>query len=310
MVRTHVQRFIVVSTFLAALGFPSVAAAQKLTPEEVVGKHLASIGPAETLAGIRTRTLEGRARLDILVGGGIPIAGRALLASDGRKYRVALEFLRQNYWGEQYMTDGDKVEIGYIIPGRRSQLEDFLIKFPDIVREGLPGGVLSTAWPLLHLDQHQPKLEYDGLKKVDKRQLHRLTYRMRKSGGQVTIYLFFEPETFRHVRTYMQYVEPADMPVSPGQSVARSETRYTLEEDFADFVQVEGLTLPTLWTIRMTAEKAGGGANLPVGIGGVGPGNSILRWTVGFDKLQHNVEIKPAELAIEPPGRIAEPKQP
>ena len=178
------------------------------------------------------------------------------------------------------------------------------------IAEGLPGGVLNTAWPLLNLEQHQPKLEYDGLKKVDKRQLHRLTYRMRKGGGQVTIYLFFEPETFRHVRTYMQYVGPASMPVTAAQSVARSETRYTLEEEFADFVQVEGLTLPTLWTIRMTAEKAGGDVNLPVGIGGVGPGNSILRWTVGFDKLQHNAEIQPAQLAIEPPGRIAEPKEP
>jgi hypothetical protein len=298
-----VWKLLFLNAFLAMLCFPTSIAAQKLTPEEVVAKHLASIGPAEKLAGIRTRTMEGRARLDVLVGGGIPIAGSARVASDGPKYRVALEFLRQNYWGEQYMTDGEKVEVGFILPGRRSQLGDFLSKFPDIVREGLLGGVLNTAWPLLSLEQHQPKLEYDGLKKVDKRQLHRLTYKMRKGGSQVTIYLFFEPETFRHIRTIIEREEAAGMPATPSQPVAGSQARYRLEEEFADFVQVEGLNLPTLWTIRMTAEKA-----QSVSLGTVG--STILRWTVGFDKLQHNAEIQPAQLAIEPPGRIAEPKQP
>ena len=300
-----VRGLLFVSAFLAVFCFPAATAAQKLTPEEVVAKHLASLGTPEKRAAIRTRVLEGPARLDILVGGGMPLAGRALVASEGPKYRVALEFLRQNYWGEQCMTDGDKVEVGFILPGRRSQLGDFLNKFPDVVREGLVGGVLTTAWPLLDLQQHQPKLEYGGLKKVDGRQLHRLTYKMRKGGGLLTVYLFFEPDTFRHVRTYIQRVEPAAMPVTPAQPVSRSETRYTLEEEFSEFVEVEGLTLPTMWTIRMTSEKSGGDNFLnPSG------GNSILRWRAVFEKLFHNVEIKPAELAIEPPGRIAEPKEP
>ena len=133
---------------------------------------------------------------------------------------------------------------------------------------------------------------------------------MKKGGAQLTIHLFFEQNTFRHVRTYIQWVEAASMPATPGQPIARSQTRFTLEEEFSEFVPIEGLTLPTMWTIRMTAEKAAGDVALPVGLPGVGPGNALLRWKAVFEKLFHNVEVKPADLAIEPPGRIAEPKQP
>jgi len=38
------------------------------------------------------------------------------------------------------------------------------------LREGLLGGVLSAAWPLLRLAQQNPKLEYRGLKKMEGRQ--------------------------------------------------------------------------------------------------------------------------------------------
>ena len=282
---------------------PAAPAAEKMTPEEVVEKHLASIGTPEKRAAIHTRVLEGKARMDILIGGGVPLGGNVRVVSDGRKYKAALEFLRQNYWGEQFMTDGDKVEVGFILPGRRSQLGDFLNTYPDVVREGLVGGVLTTAWPLLNLQKHQPKLEYDGLKKVNGRPLHRLTYKMRKGGGLLTVFLFFEPETFRHVRTFIEHTEAAGMPATPSQAIAGSQTRYTLEEEFSEFVQIEGLTLPTMWTIRMTAEKA---QSVSVGT----TGSSVLRWKAAFEKLFHNVEIQPADLAIEPPGRIAEPKQP
>jgi hypothetical protein len=311
MQRTHsIRGFLLLSSLLVGLSFPAVTSAQKLAPEDVVAKHLASLGTPEKRAAIRSRVLEGQARMDILVGGGIPLAGRALVVSEGPNYRVALEFLRQDYWGEQYRKEGDKVEVGYILPGRRSQMEDFLNKFPDVVREGLVGGALTTAWPLLDLQQHQPSLKYDGLKKVDGRQLHRLTYNMRKGGGLLTVYLFFDRDTFRHVRSYIQRVEPADMPATPAQAVSRPETRYTLEEEFSEFVEIEGLTLPTMWTIRMTAEKAIADPNLAATLPGLGPGNSVLRWRVAFDKLFHNVPIKPEEMAIEPPGRVADPKQP
>jgi hypothetical protein len=308
MVRANLQRLLFVSTFLAMFCFPAATAAQKLTPEEVVAKHLASLGTPEKRAAIHSRVLEGQARLDLVTRGGAPFAGEVRLFSDGHKYRVALEFLRQNYWGEQFMTDGDKVEVGFVIPSRRSQLGEFLSRFPEIVREGLPGGALTMAWPLLNLQEHQPTLEYDGLKKVEKRQLHRLTYKMKKGGGPLTIHLFFEQDTFRHVRTYIQWVEASGLPATPSQTASRSETRFTLEEEFSEFVKIEGLTLPTMWTIRMTGERGGSIGVLP--LPEVGAGNSVFRWRAVFEKLFHNVKIKPEEMAIEPPGRIAAPKEP
>ena len=308
MQKNLIRNLLTVALWVLAVFSAPAPAKEKMTAEELVEKHLASIGTPEKRAAIHSRVLEGKARLDILTRGGVPLAGDVRVFSDGSKYRVALEFLRQNYWGEQWMTDGDKVEVGFVIPGKRSQLGDFLNRFPEVVREGLVGGALTTAWPLLDLQERQPKLEYDGLKKVEGHPLHRLTYRMKKGGGDLTIYLFFEPDTFRHVRTRMEWVEVSGMPATPSQTAARSESRFLLEEEFSEFVRVDGLTLPTMWTIRMTGERGGSIGILP--LPEVGAGNSVFRWKAVFDKLFHNVEIKPADWAIEPPGRIAEPKQP
>jgi len=40
-----------------------------------------------------------------------------------------------------------------------------------IVKEGLLGGELSTAWALQNLDGNRVKIEYIGLKKVDGHEL-------------------------------------------------------------------------------------------------------------------------------------------
>ena len=65
-------------------------------------------------------------------------------------------------------------------PGRHNLLEQFFAEYDEIVREGLLGGTLSESWPLLALQQRNPKLEYAGLKKIDGRQAHAIKYTPRK----------------------------------------------------------------------------------------------------------------------------------
>src|SRR5258708_21716858 len=69
-----------------------------------------------------------------------------------------------------------------------------------IFKQGLMGGTLSSAWPLLDLTARGPLLEYVGTKKVDNRLLHELKY-LPRGGSDLKIALFFEQDTFRHVRT-------------------------------------------------------------------------------------------------------------
>ncbi len=85
----------------------------------------------------------------------------------------------------------------------RSRLGNFLFLQEEVLREGLFGGVLSTAWPLLNTQIRTRSLKYEGLKKVDGQQLYDISYipKKRFESGDLSIHLYFDPETYRHVLT-------------------------------------------------------------------------------------------------------------
>jgi hypothetical protein len=64
----------------------------------------------------------------------------------------------------------------------------------------LLGGVLNTTWPLLNLEGRKAKLEWEGFKNIDGHQLVALHYKPKK-GSDLSIILYFDPETFHHVMT-------------------------------------------------------------------------------------------------------------
>ena len=147
------------------------------------------------------------------------------------------------------------------------------------VREGLFGGVLSTAWPLLDLEGRNPKLDYRELKKISARELLELRYRIRKGGGDVNIRLYFDPESFRHMATTYKLRISAPMGRTSEESARQSDTRYTLEEWFSDFRPLDDLDLPRQWTVRFTVET--------------GFGNFMGKWDMRFPQIAHNPSIDP-----------------
>jgi hypothetical protein len=144
------------------------------------------------------------------------------------------------------------------------------------LKEGLIGGTLSTAWPLLRMDQTQPKLDYRGLKKVDGRQLHEVGYRPRKGSGELKVSLFFDPETFRHVRTKYSFEIGATIGTRDNSNM-NTESYYTVTEDFEDFRAVDGLTLPHKYRVQFSAEGRSGSA--------------LHDWTVTIKNVEHNTKI-------------------
>ena len=129
------------------------------------------------------------------------IDGQSVLLSEGRKVLLMMKFPNNDYRGERFIFDGDRIEIRGAMPNQsRSTLGEFVYVQDAIIKEGLLGGALSTAWPLLKLDEHRVKLSYDGLKNLDGQQLYAVRYKPKKS-TDLTIYLYFDPETYRHVRT-------------------------------------------------------------------------------------------------------------
>lgn len=258
---------------------PLNARGQGLSADELVAKHLAAVGSPEARAAVKTRVAQGTALFKILVGGGGQIVGTSGMVSEGRKQRFIMKF-QQNYHGESFGFNGEKVNIGFSNSDQtRSGLASLVYAQDAIIREGLWGGVLATGWALLDVPGRQPRLTYDGLKKVDGRELHRLTYQPRK-GTDLKIQLFFEPETFHHVMTtYLLEVGN-----NVGKTVVDSATlkadRTTLEERFDTFTTVEGITLPTHWTIQYARE-------LPSGA------TSLFNWDIKEENIQQNVTLDP-----------------
>ncbi len=186
---------------LGLLALPFICFAAELKPEELIAKHLDSIGTAEARKGIKSRVVQGTAQYKILVGGAGTLDGKAVMVSEGDKLRLLFKFENNDYKGEQFVSDGNRLEVAATTAQRsRSPLGDFIYTQNTAIHEGLFGGVLSTAWPLLNLDERKPKLSYEGLKNVDGHQLHVLRYKPRKGADQ-TIDLYFDPETYHHVLT-------------------------------------------------------------------------------------------------------------
>lgn len=254
---------------------PSAHAADKLKIEDVIARHLASIGTPEARAAARTRLLNGAVEMQEVVGGSSIQRGTASFASDDRRIKVDMKFPGSSLYpfGEQWLFDGKQAQVAFTASGTRSALGSVLYHYPDALRDGLLGGSMSTSWSLLDPKLRDAKLKYAGLKKIGGREMHELTYSPRKGSG-MEIRLFFDPETFRHVRT--SYV----IATSPGAGTDvmqhGDETRYMIDEEFSDFHTVDGLTLPATWTIRLEVQpnKA-----------------SVLEWRIRMDKLQNNAEL-------------------
>ncbi|MCI0389254.1 MAG: hypothetical protein MOB07_10900 [Acidobacteria bacterium] len=249
---------------------------RKLTAEDLISRHLESIGKAEARSKITARVASGQTNLIARIGGAANLDGQAMMVSTGPKLRLGLKFSLTEYTGEDMAFDGNRAATGFLPQGRRSGLSNFLNSQNLPLKEGLIGGVLSTAWPLLRVDQTQPRLDYRGLKKVDGRQLHEVGYRARKGGGDLKVLLYFEPETFRHVHTRYSFEIAASVGTREDPN-RNTESYYTLTEDFDEFRAVDGLMLPHKYRLQYSSEGRAGSA--------------LHDWTVTMTKISHNEKL-------------------
>ena len=275
---------------LAVLGLLLVflLGADKLKPEEVVTAHLNSIASAGLRAAVQSRIAEGQVQMQFITGGQGTLVAKGAIISEGPKFRIAMAFRNQKYWAEDFSFDGVKTDVGFMQPAAHTNLGTFFIRNDQLLREGLLGGALSTAWPLLDLENRQAKLEYDGLKKVDGRELHSIRYQMKNQAADLSIQLLFEPETFRHVKTVYIWTESARIGRS-SDTPNLGETRYTLEESFEGFQSADGVTLPTKWKLRYSNQ-------------GSRRGGYLQEWVMTVANVYHNQKIDPRNYVIVPPG--------
>jgi hypothetical protein len=197
-------------------------------------------------------TIKGTCLLNVRAGGNGQVEGPVLIGSEGNLHLINMTFDSPIYPFETVKFDGKNLMASQFKPGFRTPLSQFFLENEVIFKEGVFGGVLSTAWPLLNLTDKNPKLEYGGVKKVNGTEMHVLKYSPRKGGGDMKIVLFFDAVTFQHVRTeYERTIYTTDqqrigntsgLPTTSNQR--SSNARITGVETFSDFKTESGLNLP------------------------------------------------------------------
>ena len=156
---------------------------EKLTADEVLARHLKSIGTAEDLAATKTRIVVGNSLFTARSPGSGQNSGLSMLFSEGNKSVIAMTFANPSYPHEKFGYDGENLVISYAKPGTRSALGDFIFRRTTIFKEGLMGGMLSTAWPLFNLTKDKARLDYGGTRKIDGRE----TYVLKHTGKGPTL---------------------------------------------------------------------------------------------------------------------------
>lgn len=245
------------------IGILPARADDKLKPEDLVVKHLESIGTAEARARVNGTRIKGTCSVAVRLCGEGQIEGQVLMASTDAANLINMNFNIATYAQEAVRYDGKNLATSQLKPGSRTCLAQFFLENEVLFKEGLVGGVLSESWPLLNLAQRNPKLEYSGLKKIGDKQLHALKYNPRK-GSDVKIVLYFDPASFRHVRTdYSRTVYATEQrriagggPGLPGpQNQQASPTRIEAYEEFADFKEESGLNVPHTYKFHLSIQS-------------------------------------------------------
>jgi len=264
--------FSVVRPFLGILAaflgvIPSNALAQQVKLDDLIKRHLESIGPAESRRAVENLVISGTGSITCQRGCFGSAQGPATVASAMGKRLIAMNFNNVSYPGERFLFNGKSVEVSRLPQAQYSVLGLFLYDNRMFMGEGLLGGTLTQGWPLLDLEGRKPRLNYRGLKEIEGRKLHDVEFRPRSGGSDFTVHLYFEPDTYRHVisryGTTLSNLPEGSVP-------------HQIVERFSDFLVENGLTLPHGYEMQFD-----------------GPGHG-LRWSMRLTTFQANLEIDPA----------------
>lgn len=269
---------ILLSVYLTLLPGASAQSpkADKIKPEDLVAKHLDSIGTARSRAAVTTRIISGTSQVIIRTPPPGQAIGKAVLASEGVKSLFGLSFPSPIYPREQLGFDGSNFMAAFSTPGVRSGLGNFLMMHNMIFKQGLMCGALTSAWPLLDLESHHAQIDYVGTKKVDERALYELKY-LPRANSDLKVTLFFEQETFRHVRTEYERTVSAPMGKVEYTNVQERDARYKMVEEFSLFKPEGGLMLPHVYTIKLSIDTVNG--------------TYVAEWTIKLTQFEFNQKI-------------------
>ena len=263
--------FLLIACCILAVQIPELYAQKNPSPEQLIAEHLKSIGDPAALSAVTSITLTGNATVNFVIGmtGFQNQRGASTLVSEGAKMSIIMSFPdTNNYAGEHFAYNGKSVTVGNFTVGERSPIADFLRRYDKIMKNGMLGGVLSNAWPLLDVKSNRPRNMRVSKTKLAGMELYSLEYRPRDDHGDMKILMYFDPQTYRHILTEYRVQTQGDttMGFDPNandgdMAISRtsSETYYTLMERFDDFRKVGDLVLPHSYMLDFSVTHHGTG---------------------------------------------------
>lgn len=276
---------------LFILSISTTVFSQKMAPEDVLAKHLDSIGTQEKREAIKNQLAIGVSEFSILTGVKSKATGNAVIASESAKIFFGVNYNSPNYPFEKVSFDGNQVNIAFITPGLRSAFGNFILSHKYLFSEGIFGGSLSTSWGLLNLQNRKAKITFEGKKKIDGRECYVLGYSP-KSGSDLAIKLFFDVQNFQHLRSeYRQTISAAQGVTStnsrgrPVDNSARQvESRHLLTEEFSAFSDENGINLPHKYRIylQLTGQS----------------GTNEFEWKFEFVRFLFNQKLDPKSFDV------------
>ncbi len=235
-------------TFATLLLLTIAVSAQKIKPEEILAKHLDSIAASEKRVATNSIFAVGDVVVTFVTQKNQTAQGRVVIASTGEKLFFGMNLNAVDYPLEKFSFDGKNAKVAYVRTTERSTLGNFILSNNLLLEDSLLGGTLSTSWALSGLTDKKAKLSSGGTKKIDGKEVYVLGYSP-KGGSDIDITLYFDKETFQHVRTEYKRIASAGIGLRPEQSSGYDETRIKLTEDYGDYRDESGLMLPHSYRI-------------------------------------------------------------
>jgi hypothetical protein len=232
-----------ISVFAVLLVLSSSTFAQSVGTDEIVSKHIASMGGSAKLAEIKNRIVAGASEFESKFPT-IKTTGKALIASDATNMMLVASFASKEYPMEKIGYFVNKANLPWVTAGARSPLGAYLADNEIILADGIFGGSMSSKWLMLNQAKRDGVLKSLGTRRIDGRKVYALEYISKGIGSQAfTIVLSFDAETFHHVRTEYRH-EVSTRQDTFGQLGRQGGALLTLVESFGDFRTVDGYTFP------------------------------------------------------------------
>ena len=247
--------------------------AQKLSAGEIIAKHLESIGKSDLVAKATKRMAIATSEF-VIIKSPKKAVGSAVLASNGADLALFSTFDMRDYQMERIGLFGSKINIPMVELGRRSPLGSFLSVYDKTMDGHIFGGAIFSTWLFLDPAFNKGKLETEGRKKVGDRTAWIIKYSPK--GGlrpESYIKLYFDAETFQHIRTVYRQTETESGFHDAGNKATNSQKApggweadmaangSTMTEDFDNFGKdAAGLILPHRYSIALDIDSQAGTA--------------------------------------------------